>query len=288
MNLVAFPNLSCTDREDTRSMNDKQEKSFTDSLKQESLDTAKQLAPWRAGLPWWVVLVEGIVMSVIGILILIDPRKTTINVALFLAAVLVISGIIQLWAVLRGKAPERVDSLISARGSIAVFAGSAILLLFFLDYLGLEAGLVVFGLGSLIFGLTGFFVALQASGTRRRSGLIEGVFFTLFGILLIYVLFAGGEQVQQATRIVGWTAILGGLVLIGLSFYNRARDADREEMSANVDDALVAASVAKQKPEATAGDGAKQDEATARDTSTPDEEAARKPTLPQGGPENAA
>jgi len=202
--------------------------------------------------------------------------------------VLVISGIIQLWAVLRGKAPERVDSLISARGSIAVFAGSAILLLFFLDYLGLEAGLVVFGLGSLIFGLTGFFVALQASGTRRRSGLIEGVFFTLFGILLIYVLFAGGEQVQQATRIVGWTAILGGLVLIGLSFYNRARDADREEMSANVDDALVAASVAKQKPEATAGDGANQDEATARDTSTPDEEAARKPTLPQGGPENAA
>ncbi|MFN2199897.1 MAG: HdeD family acid-resistance protein [Caldilineaceae bacterium] len=269
-------------------MNDKQEKSFTDSLKQESLDTAKQLAPWRAGLPWWVVLVEGIVMSVIGILILIDPRKTTINVALFLAAVLVISGIIQLWAVLRGKAPERVDSLISARGSIAVFAGSAILLLFFLDYLGLEAGLVVFGLGSLIFGLTGFFVALQASGTRRRSGLIEGVFFTLFGILLIYVLFAGGEQVQQATRIVGWTAILGGLVLIGLSFYNRARDADREEMSANVDDALVAASVAKQKPEATAGDGANQDEATARDTSTPDEEAAQKPTLPQGGPENAA
>jgi len=288
VNLVAFPILSCTDREDTRSMDDKQEKSFTDSLKQESLDTAKQLAPWRAGLPWWVVLVEGIVMSVIGILILIDPRKTTINVALFLAAVLVISGIIQLWAVLRGKAPERVDSLISARGSIAVFAGSAILLLFFLDYLGLEAGLVVFGLGSLIFGLTGFFVALQASGTRRRSGLIEGVFFTLFGILLIYVLFAGGEQVQQATRIVGWTAILGGLVLIGLSFYNRARDADREEMSANVDDALVAASVAKQKPEATAGDGANQDEATARDTSTPDEEAARKPTLPQGGPENAA
>ena len=281
------------------SMDDKQEKSFTDSLKQESLDTAKQLAPWRAGLPWWVVLIEGAVMGVIGILILIDPRKTTINVALFLAAVLVVSGIIQLWAVLRGKAPESVDSLIASRGSIAIFAGGTILLLFFLDYLGLEDGLVVFGLGSLIFGVTGFLVALQASGPRRRSGLIEGIFFTLFGILLIYVLFAGGDQVHQATRIVGWTAIVGGLALIGLSFYNKARDADREETSAKAEDALVAASVAKQNADEAAkqsaaaaqqaDDAAQQADDVAKKAGDAAQEAAaaaQKPSRPQSGPDD--
>ena len=97
-------------------MDEVEPKSLADDLKQQSLETAKGLAPWRAGLPWWVVLVEGGVLGLVGILILIDPRKATLNVALFLAAALVVAGIIQIWSVLRGRAPEDIDSLIAAPG----------------------------------------------------------------------------------------------------------------------------------------------------------------------------
>lgn len=211
-------------------MDEVEQKSTMDDLKQQSLDTAKGLAPWRAELPWWVVLVEGGVLGLIGILILIDPRKATLNVALFLAAALVIAGIIQLWSILRGRVPESIDSLLAARGAIGIYAGSLVLLLFFLQYLGEEAGLIAFGLGSLIYGLLGLWASIASSAQRRISSVVEGLFFTLFGILLIYVLYAGIEQVQQAIQIVGWSAIAGGLALVGLSFYNRSRESGAEPL----------------------------------------------------------
>lgn len=216
-------------------MGDAEQRSFMDSLTQQSVGTAKQLAPWRAGLPWWVVLVEGIVLGLIGILILIDPRNTTVNVALFLAAALVVAGVLQLWTVLRGKAPEENDGLIAARGAIAAFAGAITLLLFFLRYLELEAGLIIFGLGSLIYGLTGFWLVFTAKGSRRRSGIIEGIFFTLFGVLLLYILIAGSAAVESATAIVGWAAIAGGVLLLVLAFFNRSRQSQQEQAAESVE-----------------------------------------------------
>jgi uncharacterized membrane protein HdeD (DUF308 family) len=213
-------------------MAEQQEQSFVDSIKQGSLDTAKELAPWRAGLSWWVVLIEGIVLGVIGILILIDPRQTTVNVALFLAAALMIAGIVQMWSIMRGKVPESIDALLAARAGIGIYAGGMVLLLFFLQYLGTESGLLAFGLGSLVYGLLGIWASIASSSRRGASAIVEGVFFSLFGVLLLYVLFAGGEDVQQVTSIVGWTAIVGGLALIGLSFYNRNRQQQAEEMQA--------------------------------------------------------
>jgi uncharacterized membrane protein HdeD (DUF308 family) len=271
-------------------MDEVEQKSMMDDLKQQSLDTAKDLAPWRAGLPWWVVLVEGAVLGVIGILILIDPRQTTVNVALFLAAALVIAGIIQLWSILRGKVPESVDSLLAARGAIGIYAGGIVLLLFFLQYLSMEAGLISFGLGSLIYGILGLWSSIASSSRRRLSAIIEGIFFTAFGVLLLYVLFAGGETVQQVTSIVGWTAIVGGLLLIGISFYNRSRDADREESQTTAADTTTELAPARQRAQQSA---AATDEATsepqaggirsALDEATgPEDESDEKPAAPSG------
>ena len=61
-------------------MDDVNQDSFMGDLKDESLEKAKELAPWRADLPWWVVLIEGAVLLVIGFLILINPEQTSVNV----------------------------------------------------------------------------------------------------------------------------------------------------------------------------------------------------------------
>lgn len=209
--------------------------SSMDDLKKSSIDTVKQLAPWRASLPWWVVLVEGIVLALVGLLILIDPRRSTINIALFLAAAMLVAGILQLWSVLRGKVPENVDALVAARGAVAVFAGAMVLLLRFLDYMNLESGLLIFGLGSLIFGVAGLTVAFIGKRGRRVSSFVEGFFFSLFGILLLYILIVGevgSRQVQTVTQVVAWTAIIGGLGLVGLSFFNKSRQSSEREDSA--------------------------------------------------------
>lgn len=218
-------------------MDEAESKSYMDSLKDQSLDTVRGLAPWRAGLPWWVVLVEGIVLGVVGILILIDPRQTTVNLALFLAAAMGVAGILQLWAVMRGKVPESSDALIAARGAVGVFASATVLLLFFLNYLPVEAGLILFGLGSLVFGLVGLWAGFVTRGTRRRSGIVEGVFFTLFGALMFYVLIAGSAAVETATTIVGWAAIVGGVVLLVLAFLSRSK----QQQGYEIDDMAGAA-----------------------------------------------
>ncbi|MFN2202701.1 MAG: DUF308 domain-containing protein [Caldilineaceae bacterium] len=217
--------------------------SFTDSVKQESLDTAKGLAPWRAGLAWWIVLIEGIALAVIGILILINPRQAVVNVALLLAAALVVAGILQIWAIMQGRVPESSDALLAARAGIGIFAGGIVLLLFFLEYLGTESGLITFGLGSLVYGVLGIWATVTSSTRRTVSSIIDGVFFTLFGVLLIYVLYAGSQDVEQVTVILAWTAIVGGLLLIALSFYSRYRQQRAAQKSETVYDSITAGSM---------------------------------------------
>jgi uncharacterized membrane protein HdeD (DUF308 family) len=185
----------------------------------ESLDQVKQLAPWRTNLPWWVVLIEGIVMGVVGILVLLDPQQTSVNVALFLTLVLIISGILQLWSAVRDRVTPGAESVVSARGAIAVFAGVSVWLLLYMDALSPEVGRVLFGLGSLTYGLLGFGVVFSTLGSQRRTALIESIFYTVIGLLMVYVLFAGPNAVVTATRIVGWLALLAGLALIGLSIW---------------------------------------------------------------------
>ncbi len=202
---------------------------------------------------------------------LIDVERTSLNVAIAMAAVLLVVGFIQLWVVMRNKAPESVDSLMSARGSVAVFAGLAIVLLYFLNiyydtgvYLTTEAGLIIFGLATLFYGISGLILAMKIDGRRRRSALIEGVFFTLFGLLLFYIIFGGAEAVSKALQIVGWIAIFGGASLIGLAFFNRSKEQQAQEAFVKAEGAKKKADT-KAREQAEAAEEAKEGAAAAAD-----------------------
>ena len=197
-------------------------------LTTDSLEQVKRFAPWRTNLPWWVVLIEGVVMGIVGILVLLDPQQTSVNVALFLTIVLIISGVLQLWSALRDKVAPGAESLVTARGSIALFSGIVIWILLYMNALTPDVGRIIFGLGSLTYGLLGIGVVFNTDGNQRRTTMIESIFFTIIGLLMVYVLFAGPDAIVVATRIVGWAALLAGLALIGLAFV-RWRDKKQAE-----------------------------------------------------------
>lgn len=201
-----------------------------ENLTKDAMDKAKDLAPWRSGLPWWAVLIEGIVVTVVGVLILISPRQTTINVALFLAIALAVAGVIRLWAVFRDKEPESAEKTIAVRATVGAFTGGIIAVLYLLDLLTVDAGLVIFGIGGVIYGLMGFGVAFGILGQRRRQVFLDGLFFTLIGLLMIYVYIAGGDAVQQATAIVGWLSLIAGLALVGMAFLRRSQQERVDEL----------------------------------------------------------
>ena len=197
-------------------------------LSNETVSKAKEIAPWRSDLSWWVILVEGIILGGVGLLVLVDVQRTNANVALIFTAALAVAGLMQLWAVARNQVPENLDSLVSGRASIAVFAGLSVLLLYFMDNLTQGVGLILVGLASLLYGLLGLVLALRTDGARRRSAIIETILFSLVGALMIYTQFAGGAAVSTAVSIIGGLALLLGIGLIIFAFLRRRDD--------NVDD----------------------------------------------------
>jgi len=199
-------------------------------LSHETLQAAKNLAPWKTSLPWWAVLIEGIIIGGIGLLVLLDPAEANINMVLILSAGLALAGILQVWDVLTGKAPEAIDSAVSARAGIAVYAGLLILVLFFIEEITIRGGLLIFGLASLIYGILGLALIFHTHGGQRRQAIIELVLFTGAGLLMLYTLVSGPTAVTTAAKIGGWLALLSGISLIGLSIWRQQKGNEADKI----------------------------------------------------------
>jgi uncharacterized membrane protein HdeD (DUF308 family) len=203
-------------------------------LSEQAAEAAKQLAPWRTGLPWWGVLIEGIVVGGVGLLVLLDPGRANINLALALSAGLVVAGIMQFWAILNNQAPEGIDSAMSARAAIAVFAGALILLLYFLEETTVRGGMITFGLGAVVYGLLAAPIVLGTGGGQRRQALIEMLIFTAAGAVVIYTLFRGPEALNTAVTVAGWIGLLGGIALIILAIWRQQKGDEADELIESV------------------------------------------------------
>lgn len=193
-----------------------------------AVDTARELAPWRSGLAWWIVLVEGVVVAIIGLLVLLNPRGANQNLALIFTGALAVAGLLQLWSVFRNRVPETADSLVSGRASVALFAGLVILLLFFRDNLIVAVGLTTVGLASLIYGLLGLVLMFKWRGAGQRVAIIEMIFFIVVGVLMLYAQLGGADELQTITRD-HRLALLAGAGLIAFAFYRRSQVGQAED-----------------------------------------------------------
>jgi uncharacterized membrane protein HdeD (DUF308 family) len=61
-------------------------------------ESAKAALPWRKGLPWFWILVEGILMLAIGLFMVLAQEQARVAFGVILAAALTISGALQLLA----------------------------------------------------------------------------------------------------------------------------------------------------------------------------------------------
>jgi uncharacterized membrane protein HdeD (DUF308 family) len=219
-------------------------------LSDQAVDAAKQLAPWSTRIPWWVVLIEGIVLGAIGLLAVFNPQGANETMAVALTIGLLIAGFTQTWAVMRGRVPEKIDSVVSARAAIAVFAGILLLVLYFLGeeegtgavILTRIAGYAIFGTAALVYGLLALVQVVRTDGSSRRQALIEFLIFTVVGIIVLWSLITGSqESVASAVRIVGWIFIIGGVALIGLSIWRYQKGDEADEMIDSVTESVSSA-----------------------------------------------
>ncbi len=194
-------------------------------------EQAKQLvtstAPWRRGVPWPIILVEGIIAVAIGIFMLADPSDARSKVLQLIGLILLINGALEVFAGFRNEelkgSPYRI-----LRGTIAATVGLIITLEPISDYLDDDAERWILGLGMLAVGLVG--LAIVAI-TRDEGGLRIGPLITnLLFILIAILLFTGDEENDSRMKLIGVLfLVLGALLcLFSLYLYRAKQSADLE------------------------------------------------------------
>lgn len=191
---------------------------MTAEMKSKATQGVKQVAPWRKGIPWGLVLTEGIVLLAVGLFLLFAPQQSARIVAEILAVVLGVTGAIQLITALRTKQEGRLGELNTVRGALGLGVGAIILLLLLLDVLSFQGGQIILGLGALAYGAIGLYlVYLTRESGVRLWPTIGNSLWVLFGALLL-IGALGGAVFTAAAQIVNIVLLLGGLFLIVWSF----------------------------------------------------------------------
>ena len=162
------------------------------------------------GVPWWLVLLEGIALIILGILLLLKPGMTTIVFIQFLGIYWLVAGLFKIISIFLDR----------SMGGWKLFAG----------ILGIIAGIIVLrhpvwspfvvgatliiilGIQGIVYGGIGLFQAFKGAGWGVG---ILGAISILFGIYLL-------ANIQAATLVLPWVvgilAIVGGIAAIVMAF----------------------------------------------------------------------
>ena len=165
---------------------------------------------------WWLTVIRGIALIVLGVLVFSRPEITLIMLTQFLGIYFLIDGIVALIAGIMNRTDARVWAII--RGIIGIVAGAIILFNPLSSALGLATfGVVLLGISSL---LQGVFESVEAIRYRRimeRAWLVVlgGVLSIIFGIMLLSAPFVMGLVLL---RILAIYMIIFGIVICFLAF----------------------------------------------------------------------
>lgn len=183
-------------------------------------DVARQTTPWRAGQSWWVAGIEGIAALSIGVYVVADPTEASDIIRFLIAVVLLVDSFGHIVDGFRERhiASARWETL---RGGIGLTFAVLTLLSAGSDYVEDSGARQMLAIGLLAYGLLGLvsiIFTFRSSGFRIASTITDALTIVL-GILLLTA--RSGDT--GGTRLLGLAAIVGGIALLGYSWYLRGK-----------------------------------------------------------------
>lgn len=155
----------------------------------------------KRAMPWWIPLIEGIVLIVVGVLLFSNPAQTIVVLAQILAIYWLIAGIMELVSLFIDRSAWGLKLI---GGILGIWAG-----LFIINNpiggtlaFGL-AVVVILGIQALILGVVNIIQAFRGGGWG--IGLL-GVVNIIFGAILL-------ANTLIATTLLPW--VLGGIAIVG-------------------------------------------------------------------------
>lgn len=182
-------------------------------LRDRVLDGAVRYAPWRPGVPWWVIGIQGAALLATGLILLLVQGATTGVVALF-GLVLLVLAIAWAWSAMRGGLPAAILPWRAFRAGAGVAVGAILVLDLPFGLLGDAASLAVLAVGLFLVGALGcveWAVGRDVIGWRWPS-LIGPVVALLYGLIVLVSRLQAGPLFVQTVALL--LLAVGGILLV--------------------------------------------------------------------------
>ena len=172
--------------------------------------TAEAVERGRADFPWWLVLIEGIALVILGILLVIKPGMASLIFVQFLGIYWLIAGIFRIISIFLDRSMWGWKLF---AGILGILAG-----IFVLQYpvwspvVILSTMVIILGIQGIIYGGIGLFQAFKGAGWGAG---ILGAVSIAFGI---YLLANIGAATLALPWVMGILAIAGGVAAVVMAF----------------------------------------------------------------------
>jgi uncharacterized membrane protein HdeD (DUF308 family) len=189
---------------------------------------AGNLAPWKKGARWEVVIAQGAILGVAGLIIWLAPGFGASAALQLIAVLLLAMALLSTWRILRGHvAPQRMAA-VAFRAGVGVTVGliTVIGALIVDDRnAGTVALAIILGVGLILYGL----VAVITTFARRESGsgipvvaLIVAGLTVIVGLMLVINARNGIDSLQSTFTLLGILMLLAGLGFAGYGWMLRS------------------------------------------------------------------
>lgn len=184
--------------------------------------------PWKKGTRWEVVVVQGVILGISGLVVWLAPGFGAAAMLQLIALLLLAMALLSVWRLTRGQvAPARVAT-VAFRAGVGVSIGLVTVIgsLIVEDRsIGTVALAIVLGIGLVLYGL----IAAVSAMARRASGsgipvvalLVAGV-TVIVGVLLVLNGRSGIDSLQGTFVILGILMLVVGLALVGYGLMLRS------------------------------------------------------------------
>ena len=185
-------------------------------------DVTRQSSLWKAGQSWWVVGVQGIIALAVGVFMLANPTGASDVIRFLIALVLLLASLSQIVDGFRdrGLSSSPWETL---RGGIGVTVAVLTLLSAGSDYVEDDGARQMLAIGLLAYGVLGIVsIVFTLRSTGFKGGaIIADVLTVVLGVLLLTA--RSGDT--SGTQLLGVVAAVGGIALLGYSWYLRGKPA---------------------------------------------------------------
>ena len=174
--------------------------------------TASVEAQEMKGLPWWLILLNGIALLIIGVLLVTSPAATAVVIVQLLAIYWIIAGIFQIVAIFIDKTAWGWNLFI---GILSILAGTIILRegAIMGTLVVTSVFVIILGVQGLIYGGVAIYQGFK--GHNAWGQIILGALSIIFGIYILSHIFL---SIVALPWVFGIFAIIGGILAIVTAF----------------------------------------------------------------------